>query len=219
MASPFSSNWFSRLAPADAARFVVVLERVRQGNWLLPVRTSAGQLGLRLGDLPDELFVFGTPDQNIGAAIRLLHRKMSPLIFRRLRDDRTFGSVVLLEAVRALLDNDVALTKGLLRRFVDTNCGFAQLAEIAEGHPKSLIRMLGPNGNPSARRLLAILTLLADLHGVRFNVELGPHCDRSASTTSTRAARAAGITDASTAAAASTIAAPTIGNRPGVSTS
>jgi DNA-binding phage protein len=148
----------------------VVLEQIRQGNWLLLVRTPTGQLGLRVGDSPDELFVFGEPNQNMGAAVQVLHRRMSPLIFRRLRNDRTFGSVVLLEAVRALLDNDVDLTKGLLRRFVDTTCGFAQLAELAEGHPKSLIRMLGPNGNPSAKRLMAILTLLTRVHRVRFAV-------------------------------------------------
>ncbi len=139
VASFFPSTWFSRLAPADAARFVVVLERVRQGNWLLLVRTPSRRVALRLGDQPDELFVFGTPDQDLGAAVRLLHQQMSPLIFRRLRDDRTFGSVLLLEAVRALLDNDVDLTRGLLRRFADTSCGFSQLAEVTEVHPKSLV--------------------------------------------------------------------------------
>lgn len=174
MASPFPSTWFSLLAPADAARFVVLLERVRQGNWLLIVRTPTGQLGVRLSPRSDALFLFGKPDQNLGAAIQELHRRMSPLVFRRLRDDRAFGSVLLLEAVRALLDNDVDLTKGLLRRFVDTTCGFAQLSELAEGHPKSLVRMLGPNGNPSARRLVAILTRLAWSHGVQFNVAIKP---------------------------------------------
>lgn len=148
----------------------MVLERVRQGNWLLLVRTPTGQLGLRLGNRPDEPFVFGAADQNIAAAVRILHQRMSPLIFRRLRDDRTFGSVVLLEAVRALLDNDVELTKGLLRRFVDAKSGFTQLAELVEAHPKSLVRMLGPAGNPSARQLVAILTLLARQHRVRFSI-------------------------------------------------
>ena len=148
----------------------MLLERIRQGNWLLVVRTPTGQLGLRRGRRHHDLFLFGTPNQDIGAAIRMLHQRMSPLIFRRLRDDRTFGSVVLLEAVRALFDNDVDLTKGLLRRFVDTSCGFSQLAELTEVHPKSLVRMLGPNGNPSAKRLVAILTHLSHLHGVRFSV-------------------------------------------------
>ena len=129
-------------------------------------------MSLRLGRRPDALFIFGTPHQNMGAAVQMLHRRMSPLIYRRLRSDRTFGSVVLLEAVRALLENDVEMTKGLLRRFVDTTCGFSQLAEVVEGHPKSLVRMLGPKGNPSAERLMAILTLLASVHGVRFDVRI-----------------------------------------------
>jgi len=127
-------------------------------------------LGLRLGNDPEDLILFGQAGDDLGAAIRSLHQRMSPFIFRRLRDDRTFGSVLLLDAVRALLENDVDMTKGLLRRFVDTKCGFAQLAELTENHPKSLVRMLGPNGNPSAKRLMTILTLLAGLHGVRFSV-------------------------------------------------
>lgn len=168
----FPSSWFSQLPPAEAARFVVLLERVRQGDWLRIARTPDGRLALRRGKTPDELFLFGDPDEGLITAVRRLHKETSPPIFRRFKDDRTFGSTILLEAVRALLDDDVELTKGLLRRTVDAMVGFELLAQAMEGHPKSLVRMLSPNGNPSAKHLAAILTRLAQLQGVRFKISI-----------------------------------------------
>ena len=55
---------------------------------------------------------------------------------------------------------------------VDTTVGFDVLAQTTEGHPKSLVRMLGPKGNPSAKHLVAVLTRLARLHRVRFSVAI-----------------------------------------------
>ena len=150
----------------------MLLERVHQGNWLLIVRTPDKRLALRIGEAPGVHFAFGKANENIHGALRSLQRKMSPQMFRRFKDDRSFGALVLLEGVRALLNDDVDLTRGLLRRMVDTTLGFEQLAQITEGHPKSLVRMLGPNGNPSAKHLVAVIARLADAHRVRFRVAL-----------------------------------------------
>lgn len=90
-------------------------------------------------------------------------------IYRRTRADGTFRTGLLQAAVQALLDDDVALARGLLRRLVDATIGFNGLAALMDANPKSLIRMLSPNGNPSARHLMSIMRRAANADGVRLS--------------------------------------------------
>jgi DNA-binding phage protein len=115
---------------------------------------------------------FGAPREDIPSALRTLNRQLSPAIYRRLQANRTFRECVLLECVRAVLDDDVEMAKGLLRRMTDATLGYGDLAALMEAHPKSLIRMLSRHGNPSARHLIGILSRVAKANGVHFTVQL-----------------------------------------------
>lgn len=139
------------------------MERVRLNQWSLIART------------PDTAFVlqqlpFGKPGQGVAAAFAALNRQLSRTIVARLRSDSACRTSVLRAAAQALLDDDVELSQGLLRRLVDATLGFEALGNLTEVHPKSLIRMLGPAGNPSARHLGAVIARLAQWHGVRLTV-------------------------------------------------
>jgi hypothetical protein len=158
------------LAPADAARFVIAFERLRQDEWGLITQTANAQPILRWGHTEEHQLPFGRPGEHIVAARITLNKQMSRIITRRLRSDRTCRTSVLRAAAQALLDDDLELSKGLLRRLVDATLGFEALADLVEGHPKSLIRMLSPNGNPAARQLVAVMARLAQWHGVRLTV-------------------------------------------------
>lgn len=171
MRHPSRAHWFNGLVSADAARVVCALEAVRQYDWLRITRTEDRRLTLRISAEHMEL-TFGTPGQDIFSALRTLNRQLSPAIHRRLQANRTFRDCVLLEAVRALLDDDVEMAKGLLRRVTDATLGYKNLAALTEVHPKSLVRMLSRMGNPSARHLVAILARVAKTNGVRFTVQL-----------------------------------------------
>lgn len=129
-------------------------------------------MAIRRDDATCPPFEFGQPGEDVLTTVRALHRRMSPLIVRRVKRERVFGQLLLLEAVRAWLNDDVDLAKGLMRRLVDASLGYEHLAATTEGHPKSLIRMLSPQGNPSAKHLTEILTRLARFHGASFKVEL-----------------------------------------------
>ena len=170
MRHPSPKHWFRALPPGPAARFLANLECASQYDWRLITRTSDGRLALQVGADPEAGLPFGQRRQDIDGAIRALNRQLSPEIFRRLNNDRDFRNHVLIGSAQALLDNDVALSKGLMRRLVDATIGFETLAEFVEGHPKSLIRMLSRNGNPSAWHLAAILSRLTWAHGVRLKV-------------------------------------------------
>jgi DNA-binding phage protein len=52
--------------------------------------------------------------------------------------------------------------------------GFEKLAEATGTPPKSLVRMLGPRGNPQARNLFGIIGYLQKQAGIELHVAAGP---------------------------------------------
>jgi DNA-binding phage protein len=57
---------------------------------------------------------------------------------------------------------------------VKASPGFPAVAKATGIHEKSLIRMLGPKGNPTAASLARIFRVLADHHNVDFVVKTSP---------------------------------------------
>jgi hypothetical protein len=55
---------------------------------------------------------------------------------------------------------DVETGKSILRDYIKATVGFETLAEATVTPPKSLIRMLGPRGNPQARDPFGIIVHL-----------------------------------------------------------
>jgi hypothetical protein len=56
-----------------------------------------------------------------------------------------------------MLAGDVDAGKAILRDYIKATVGFEKLAEATGTPPKSLIRMLGPRGNPQAHNLFGII--------------------------------------------------------------
>ena len=78
----------------------------------------------------------------------------------RAERDPAFRLGLLQEAVEAFLEGDVATGKLLLRDYINATLGFEGLAEELGKSPKSLMRMLGEDGNPRADNLFAIVSTL-----------------------------------------------------------
>ena len=83
-----------------------------------------------------------------------------------------FRKAVLQEAVDGLLAGDVDTGRALLRDYVNGTMGFERLGELTGIPEKSLMRMLGPKGNPQARNLFDVIGHLQRAEGVRFHVSL-----------------------------------------------
>jgi hypothetical protein len=128
-------------------------------------------LALQFADEAEARLTFGQPGDDIATAVRRLSRQLSPAIVKRFQADRTFRALVLRQSAQVWLDGDVPLTLGLLRWMVDATVGFESLASLVEVHPKSLIRMLGPRGNPSARNLAALFAMLQQIESCRLQVK------------------------------------------------
>jgi DNA-binding phage protein len=99
-----------------------------------------------------------------------LTRDFKETIQARVRRDPAFRKELLREGVESLLAGDVDTGKTILRDYINATVGFDELAEVTRHSPKSLMRMLGPSGNPQARNLFEIVQYLQRKEKVRFKV-------------------------------------------------
>jgi DNA-binding phage protein len=90
----------------------------------------------------------------------------------RVRREPKFRQALLREAVESYLNGDLETGKAVLRDYVNATLGFQALEEQTEIPAKSLMRMLGPKGSPSAANLSSILTALKKNEGVHFELSL-----------------------------------------------
>ena len=74
------------------------------------------------------------------------------------------------EGIESMLAGDVDTGKAVLRNYINATVGFSELAQAVHRSPKSLMRMLGPNGNPQAQNLFQIVAYLMSQEGARFKL-------------------------------------------------
>ena len=103
-----------------------------------------------------------------------LTRDFKETIRARVERDPKFRKALLREGVELMLAGDVATAKTILRDYINATVGFSDLAEATRIPSKSLMRMLGPAGNPRADNLFEIVSFLQRREGVRFEVKASP---------------------------------------------
>ena len=89
-----------------------------------------------------------------------LTRDFRETIQARAKRDAAFRKALLKEAIDCMLAGDVETGKAVLRGYINGTVGFAELGAATAKSPKSLMRMLGPEGNPQARNLFEIVAYL-----------------------------------------------------------
>ena len=88
----------------------------------------------------------------------------------RAQRDPSFRLALIEEAVESLIAGDLDGGRSILSNYINATIGYAMLGELTGRDPKSLIRMLGPKGNPTAKNLFGILGKLKEQEGVEFEV-------------------------------------------------
>jgi DNA-binding phage protein len=101
-----------------------------------------------------------------------LTRDFKKTIVARVARDSKFRRELLRESIETLLSGDIATAKTVLRDYINSTVGFAELAEATHIPSKSLMRMLGPTGNPRADNLFEVISFLRHHEGVKFEVNL-----------------------------------------------
>jgi hypothetical protein len=99
-----------------------------------------------------------------------LTRDFKETIRARVKRDPGFRKALLREGIENFLSGDVETGKIILRDFINATVGFTKLSGVTRRSAKSLMRMLGPRGNPQARNLFEIVAYLQQAEGVRFEV-------------------------------------------------
>jgi hypothetical protein len=100
-----------------------------------------------------------------------LTRDFKETIQARMQRDDDFRDRFLREGVELLLSGEIDTGKSILRDYINATIGFERLSELMQKPAKSLMRMLGPKGNPHARNLFEVIAQLQKSEGVRFAVE------------------------------------------------
>lgn len=103
-----------------------------------------------------------------------LTRRFTETVRARAMRDPDFRVALLEEAARALLGGDVAAGRSALRDYINATIGFESLAETTGTPAKSLMRMFGPRGNPTAANLFAVIHALQERSEIRLNVVAMP---------------------------------------------
>ena len=91
-------------------------------------------------------------------------------IRERAQAEPKFRKALLREAIELMLSGDEKTGRVLLRNYINATVGFRQLEEATSIPANSLMRMFGPNGNPSAKNLFGVLAHLQTQEGVNFEL-------------------------------------------------
>ena len=99
-----------------------------------------------------------------------LTRDFKSTIQKRVQRDAGFRRELLREGIECMLAGDVETGKTVLRDYINATVGFNELAEVVHRSPKSLMRMLGPRGNPQAKNFFQIVAYLLRREGIHFEL-------------------------------------------------
>ena len=88
----------------------------------------------------------------------------------RVERDPAFREALLKEGIECLLTGNLDTGKAILRDYINATIGFDALGSLTDKSPKSLMRMLGPKGNPQASNLFEIIAHIQKSEGIHFEV-------------------------------------------------
>ena len=99
-----------------------------------------------------------------------LTKNFNETVRAQLHKSEKFRRALLREALDAMLGGDLGTGKSLLRKYINGTVGFVQLGAELGRSPKTLMRMLGPSGNPQAKNLFEIVAYLQRSEGTVLRV-------------------------------------------------
>ena len=99
-----------------------------------------------------------------------LTRDFKETVLKDMRERKGFRDAMLREGIDALLSGELDVGKDVLRDYINATIGFEKLSRKIGVPAKSLMRMFGPNGNPQAKNLFAVIAVLQKDAGIELQV-------------------------------------------------
>lgn len=101
-----------------------------------------------------------------------LTKDFKETVRERLQREPEFRKALLRESIECLMSGDVDTGKAILRNYINGTIGFEELSDRTHKPKNSLMRMLGPNGNPQAKNLFEVIAQLQKVEGVHLEISL-----------------------------------------------
>ena len=99
-----------------------------------------------------------------------LTRDFRETVRTRAARDPKFRKALFQEAVQTLLQGDIDAGRSAIRSYINATLGFEKLSAKLGRPQKSLTRMFGPGGNPTAENLFGVIGVLQAETGVHLEV-------------------------------------------------
>ncbi len=99
-----------------------------------------------------------------------LTRSFKQTVQLRAKKDAAFRRALLQEGVENFLQGEIETGRAVLRDYINATLGFEELARLSGISSKSLMRMFGPDGNPQASNLFAVIACLQTAEKVELEV-------------------------------------------------
>jgi hypothetical protein len=116
-------------------------------------------------------------------------RSFDEVVQERVGRDTDFAAALLQEAAQCMISGDIDVARSLVRDVIKGTVGYARLSRLTGTPEKSLIRMFGPKGSPTAVNLACVFQQLQRAAGVELEVRAVTSPRRRTGGRSTRAAR------------------------------
>jgi hypothetical protein len=114
--------------------------------------------------------LFATSIKTIEEKKMPLTRDFRETVKNRAERDGEFRDGLLVEALEAVVRGELEVAKILLRDYINATEGFESVGNAIDKSPKSLMRMLGSNGNPNVKNLFGVTSYLQKKAGVTFRI-------------------------------------------------
>lgn len=101
-----------------------------------------------------------------------LTKQFKETVRKRAQADPAFRVELIREALSCMIEGDLDTGKGVLRDYINATVGFDVLAQHLQKQQSSVMRMLGPKGNPTAENLFGIIGFLKQQEGVTFELRV-----------------------------------------------
>lgn len=97
-------------------------------------------------------------------------RDFKETVQARALHDPEFREGMLRESIECMLAGDLQTGKALLRDYINAMIGFEQLAKLTKKDPKSLMRMLSADGNPTASNFFDVIYILEKKENIQYHL-------------------------------------------------
>ena len=101
-----------------------------------------------------------------------LTRDFKETVRARAQRDLSFRLALIEEAIESLLEGDLDSGRSILSNYINATIGYSALAQLTGRSSKSLMRMLGPKGNPTASNLFRIISTVKEQEHIEFDVRV-----------------------------------------------